>query len=311
MKELEIIRHRQIEGLSLFFDTVEYRSPHFHPEWELIWITDGTLSVRCGVREYAGKADDLFLFCPGQVHEFRHIGGNATFLCLQIAPQLFGEAVPGLRQTVTETPYVNPCLHGGQGEQVRGLLRQMMGDYLERPPLYELNCISLCGKLLHLLLSSVPCRTLTAEERAQTDQRNARLERFLRFVDENYMHKLRLADFAAAEGCSTSYISRFIKTALNQTFQEYVGSVRYHSACKLIAGGGMKMLDVCEESGFSDYRYFSAAFKAQCGMTPEEYGRQTAGVRDEPLRRSLHSLERFYTGEESRELLMRITNKIS
>ena len=150
---------------------------------------------------------------------------------------------------------------------------------------------------------------MTEEERVHADQRNARLERFLRFVDENYMHKIRLSDFAGSEGCSTSYISRFVKTALNQTFQEYVNSVRYHSACRLIAAGGMKMLDVCEESGFSDYRYFSAAFKDQCGLTPEEYGRQTANQRDEPVRLSLHSLERFYSREESRELLTKLRSE--
>ena len=303
MKELEIIHHRQIEGLSLFFDTVEYRTPHFHSEWELIWITDGTLSIRCGLSEYTAVVGDLFLFCPGQVHEFRQLGQSATFLCLQLSPQLFGDAVPGLGQTVTENPYLNPCLREERSAQARGILLDMLSEYLDCRPYYELSCISLCAGLLHLLFSSVPCHMATAEERAQTDQRNARLERFLRFVDENYMHKICLSDFAAAERCSTSYLSRFVKSALNQTFQEYVNSVRYHSACKLIAGGGMRMLDVCMESGFSDYRYFSAAFKAQCGLTPEEYSKQAAGRRDEPVRRSLHSMERFYTREESRELL--------
>ena len=303
MKEREIIRHPQIAGLSLFFDTVEYRTPHFHPEWELIWITDGTLSVRCGTRECAGGAGELFLFCPGQVHEFQQLKENATFLCLQISPQLFGESAPSLGRTVLEDPHVNPSLSEEQSAQVRCLLRRMMEDYLERPAFYELNCVSLCGRLLYLLLTAAPCRAMTEEERDQTDQRNARLERFIRFVDENYMHKIRLADFAAAEGCSVSHISRFIRAAMNQTFQEYLGSVRFHSACRLIALGGMRMLDVCEASGFSDYRYFSAAFKARCGLTPEEYGRRTAEGAETPGRRSLHSLERFYTREESRELL--------
>lgn len=31
MSELEIVRHAQIDGLSMFFNTVEYRTPHLHP----------------------------------------------------------------------------------------------------------------------------------------------------------------------------------------------------------------------------------------------------------------------------------------
>ncbi|MBQ5976901.1 MAG: helix-turn-helix transcriptional regulator [Oscillospiraceae bacterium] len=306
MRELEIIQHRQIEGLSLFFDTVEYRTPHFHPEWELIWVTDGTLSVHYGASVCEGCAGDLFLFHPGQVHEFRRIGDTPTFLCLQIAPQLFADAAPILGRTVLEDSHLNPSLSEEQARQTRQLLRQITADYLDRPAFYELSCVGLCGSLLHLLLTAVPCRTMTDEERSQSDQRNARLERFIRFVDENYMHKIRLSDFAAAEGCSTSYLSRFIKAAMNQTFQAYVNSVRYHCACRLIDGGGMRMLDVCEESGFSDYRYFSTAFKAQSGLTPEEYSRKAAGDQEAPVRRSLHSLERFYTREQSKALLARL-----
>lgn len=36
MNELEIIQHQQTEGLSLFLNTVDYRTPHLHSEWELI-----------------------------------------------------------------------------------------------------------------------------------------------------------------------------------------------------------------------------------------------------------------------------------
>ena len=125
------------------------------------------------------------------------------------------------------------------------------------------------------------------------------------FVDDNYMQKIRLADFAEAEGCSLGYMSRFVKSTMNQNFQEYVTSVRFNCACKLIAGGGMKMLDVCMESGFSDYRYFSREFQRQYGMTPEEYSRYARRMHLESaaIRHSLHSAERFYSRQESLSLM--------
>jgi AraC-like DNA-binding protein len=117
--------------------------------------------------------------------------------------------------------------------------------------------------MFHLLLSRMPNHELTAEQSASMDKRNARLKRLISFVDENFMDKIRLSDFAESEGCSMSYLSHFIKDTMNQTFQEYVTSVRVGCACKLIAAGGKRMLDVCMESGFSDYRYFSKAFRKQ------------------------------------------------
>ena len=130
------------------------------------------------------------------------------------------------------------------------------------------------------------------------------MKRLIQYVDENYMHKIRLADFAQSEGCSVSYLSRFIKDTMNQSFQEYVASVRFNCACKLIASGDMKMLDVCMEAGFSDYRYFSREFQRQHGMTPGEYRHCMRGVKlpAPAVHHSLHSVERFYSEQESQIL---------
>lgn len=305
MEEFEIIRHRQIDGISLFFDTVDYRAPHFHPEWELIWITEGALSVRLGPDGCIGKAGDLFLFHPGKLHEFRCVEPGATFLCFQISPQVFEKVCPGLGRIVTEDYRVNPYFNEEDCDALRGELLATARDYLERTPLFELRCTGRGALLLAGLLSALPCHAMSAEEQTSTKMKNARLARFIRFVDDNYAQKIRLSDFAEAEGCSVSYLSRFLKASLNQTFQEYVNAVRFRSACKLMAGGGMKMLDICEESGFSDYRYFSAAFKKHSGMTPEEYSRQ-APAPDETVRYNLHSRERFYTREQSLLLLQKL-----
>ena len=306
MKELEIIQHREIDGISLFFDTVDYRTPHFHPEWELIWITDGQLTIHLGPDGCVGSEGDIFLFCPGKLHEFQKVGESATFLCLQLSPQLFEKVYPGFGRITTEDFRVTPYFSAAECAEIKDGLRELSEVFLDRPPFFEICCTGLCARLFSRILSAIPCHNMSAEELANADRRNARLERFIRFVDENYSHKIMLSDFAEAERCSVSYLSRFLKTALNQSFQEYVNSVRFHSACKLIAGGGMKMLDVCEESGFSDYRYFSAAFMKHCGMTPEEYSRQAVKPEDHSVRHSLNSLERFYTREISRELLEKL-----
>ena len=218
MSELEIIRHQQIGGISVFFDTVEYRTPHFHPEWELIWILSGCLSVLSRQREDRAYPGDLFFFCPNQLHEFRQTDSGATFLCLQISPQVFVRSFPELRTITLEDSRVGDHLHPAEKERLLAILRELMAAYLERKEYYALRCTSLCAQILDLLLAAMPSHPMSEEELSSADKRNARLSRFLDFVDENYMHKLRLADFALREGCSVSYMSRFLKQNLNQGF---------------------------------------------------------------------------------------------
>ena len=81
MREVEVVEHPQIDGLHLFFDTVQYRTPHIHRELEVIWLAEGALDVRIEQTQLRVQPGELVLFHPGQLHEFRAVGAGCTFLC--------------------------------------------------------------------------------------------------------------------------------------------------------------------------------------------------------------------------------------
>jgi len=300
VNELEIISYPQIEGLSIFFDTVDYRTPHIHPAWELLWILDHPLAVTCGGERYVVSKDEMILFHPNEPHEFHKMNESVTFLCLQISPSM----LQGAEGIFVEHRLVHHYAGSAIMKKLMVQMQEIIAAYLSQREQSALLCIGNSCLLFYELFSVLPSRRLTPEETEKMDQQGARLRRLLHFVDENFMHKVRLSDFAEEEGCSMSYLSRFVKQSLNQTFQDYVTSVRFNYACKLIEAGEGRMLDICVASGFSDYRYFCREFRRQCGMTPEEYSRNTDRQREMPqlLHRSTHSVERFYSREESLKL---------
>ena len=298
MNELEIIRHSRIPGLTVFFDTVDSRTPLFHPEWELIWLLDNPLTVSGGGRTFRAEKGSLLLFQPNEPHEFHKIEENCTFLCLQVSPELLHLE----NDLVLETILLDPLL-GEQNAPIRCALLDIAQGYLSREQFSALYCVGKACLVFREILSAIPVRTITREERISQEKRNKRLTSLIRFVDENYMHKIRLSDFAEAEGFSMSYLSHFIKGTLNQSFQEYVNSVRVNCACKLISGGEEKLTAVSMASGFSDYRYFSAAFKSQFGMTPEQYKLSLKKPENAVIHHSIHSLEQFYTDDQSKAII--------
>ena len=150
-----------------------------------------------------------------------------------------------------------------------------------------------------------------ATERSRGEARINRLNRLIEFVEQNHRSKISLSDFAREENRSTSYLSHFVKENLGQSFQEYVTATRFQTACSLIAAGWERLLDVCMESGFSDYRYFSQAFRQRTGMTPEEYRLTHVSRGIFPLQAdsgegSGRSLEHFYSREESCQLFKQL-----
>ena len=309
MEELEVIHYPQLQGVNVFVNTMAYRSPHFHNDWEILWVLDAPLDVCWQKKEYRLLPGDVALFPPRVTHELRQVRGICTFLCLQLVPA----GVHNIANIITEDLFLQPHFSKAAFRQIQQDILDIAESYFIREPFYELHCIGKSSLLLHTLLTHLPSRTMTAEEAAGESQRNMRLMRLTQYVEENYMHKIRLSDFAQTEGCSVSYLSHFIKSTMNQTFQDYVNSVRFSRACKLIADGNLSMLSVCMESGFSDYRYFSQAFQKACGMTPAEYARNAnAAITDKTTHvHSAHSQEKFLTRGQSLGVLQYFRNQLA
>ncbi len=265
MSEIEIVHYSHIHGLSLFFNTVEYRTPHIHPEWELIWLVDGILSVKAEDKDYILESGKMALFPPGVVHEFNAKTADATFLCLQLTAEFLN--IP------TNITTESILLEEGGVPEAKEMLLDIAYKYFTRPPLYQMYSAGQCNMLFYRILGTLPLRVLTREEIETKKKKNDRLNRLILYVEEHYAEKIRLSDFARSEGVTMNYLSHFVKDSLNQSFQSYVNLVRFHAACKLISSQKFRMKDVYKLTGFSDYKYFSNTFKERCGLTPEEFSR--------------------------------------
>ena len=300
MQELEIVQYPQLDGLRLFLNTVYYRTPHLHSEWELILVLENTLAVRNGQAVYLVEPGQMILINPDEPHEFHRTENGCTFVCMQVSPRI----LPVSARLHVEGCLLHRYLSAEEMKDITGLFLDVLRKYLRQEEQYALYCVAQCCMIFYRLLSKVPSRELTPAQAAHMDKRNTLLKRLVKFVDDNYTTKIRLSDFAEAEGYTVSYLSHYIKTSMNQTFQEYVTSVRLNCARNMIATGRKRMLDICMESGFSDYRYFCKAFRKQYNMTPETYRHSNSqSKRLSVLRCSIHSEETFYSREDSLMLL--------
>ena len=270
MDELEIIQYTQTDGINVFLNNLVYRSAHFHRDWELLWLLDAPLTINCMQKVLTIQPGDVVIFPPNCTHELTNAQKPSIFLCLQISPRLF----PSTNNLALEDIRIREYLTPEEFNKVRQTMLDIASAYLHREDQYELLCYGHSALLLHGLIKKLPFRRISAEEAAHITQQNARLLRLVDFVGQNYSHKILLSDFAQQEGCSISYLSHFIRDTMNQTFQEYVDSVRFSVACKMITEGQDSMLSICNAAGFSDYRYFSRAFRKAFGMTPAQYRKQ-------------------------------------
>ncbi len=302
-REIEIIRYDRIQGLNMFMDTVDYRTPHQHDELELIWNLSGTLHVGSMGERIVLQPGSIILINQEVIHEFQGGEGGATFLCMQLDISRFrSEKTP--RQILFDASLPEKYLSEEEMARIRQDILSLFQAYLEEAADYEIYCSSMAGLIFYRLLRAMPHHEESLQEAGERIQRSQRMQRLLDYVDQGYMHKIRLSDFAALEGRSMGYLSHQIRETLNQSFQEYVTSVRLNAACQMIHEDRGKLLDICYACGFSDYRYFVKAFRQRFSMTPEEYRNSPQAGRDRSRNhRSLHSLEHIYSPRESLSLL--------
>jgi AraC-like DNA-binding protein len=273
-----------------------YRTPHFHKSMELMVVLTGEMDVNTEHSTFRLSPHDMVLINSGSPHELAACSTGCTFLCLQFLPDSY---LPNFPPVLFSGSRPRDYLTQEQYQQLEQQLLDMALKYFRHDDFYEVYCISTTNYILYALLTNLPHHMLSAKNNRQ-ELMSARLMRLVDYVDENYARRPSLAEFAASESRSLSYISRFVKNALNQSFQSYVNTVRFYAACRLIADGTMSMLDICYEVGFSDYRYFSNVFKERTGLTPAQYQKMEANtVRIFPN----YDQEHIFSDEDSVTLL--------
>ena len=98
----------------------------------------------------------------------------------------------------------------------------------------------------------------------------ARLSRIAEYINNNYSEKITLEMLAKRENVTTTYLSHFIRDNLHMTFQEYISSVRFERALKLLRNTTMCLTDISVVSGFSDVKYLTRMLEKQFGANARE-----------------------------------------
>ncbi|MGO4695443.1 helix-turn-helix domain-containing protein [Paenibacillus sp. 2TAB26] len=105
--------------------------------------------------------------------------------------------------------------------------------------------------------------------------RNRSFKGILEYVDEHYREELTISFLSEHFNVNANYISQLFKKETNTTFTQYVTALRMEYACRLLSETDLPINEVAEQSGYSDYFYFSRIFKRAKGTTPSSYRTST------------------------------------
>lgn len=111
------------------------------------------------------------------------------------------------------------------------------------------------------------------EQRLSESKGNTRdeVERAKSYIYEHYKEDISIEILAEQVYLSPGYFSYIFKKETGQNLSRFVKEYRIEQAKKYLADTNMKIVQICQETGFANVSYFCKSFKEYYGCTPEQF----------------------------------------
>lgn len=96
----------------------------------------------------------------------------------------------------------------------------------------------------------------------------------VKYIEENYMEKLKLSDVADQVFVSQWHLSKILNRHVEKSFSDILNHARIEKAKELLQEPSLRIGDIAEKVGFLDMAHFSRVFKKQTGVSANEYRNQ-------------------------------------
>ncbi len=248
---------------------------HWHEEMEIIYIKKGHGYVTVDFKQHKVSGSTIVLILPGQLHSIEQYDD----LSMEYENIIFnvGMLLPRI-EDISSTKFLRPFLNGQitvpsvysivseHYDALAACLDACDEINKTKPEGYDLY---IKGKLFEFFfVLSNRCRN---EKNPRTIKSLGKIKIILKFVENNYMHKISVSEVADRVDFSESHFMRYFKENMGTSFVEYLRDYRLTMAARLLLVSDASILNIAEEVGFDNLSYFNRAFKKKYGVTPREY----------------------------------------
>ena len=228
-------------------------APHFHKNFELIYILDGTLKLTVNKSTERMQTGDYALILSNQIHSFEP-DGSAKFWVAVFSEQFVPHFANQIEQYAGERS-VFRC-----EESVDTFVRENL-VFAEPSITMKKACFyAVCDQYLR----QIPL----VDRKSRNDELICRI---LDYVAAHYREDLSLSDVAEYFGYEYHYLSKILNQSYRINFSELVNEYRVDRAIHLLENTDKSMTDIAMESGFRSIRNFNYVFRNVTGSTPGSY----------------------------------------
>lgn len=261
------------------FDYAYYPTPwHFHPEYEIVLVTESSGKRFIGDAVSNFEPGDLALIGPNLPHLYRNDSNyyqpDSQLRAKSIVVHFLEASFGAHFLTLPEAKEIKKLLEkSNRGLHITGSTNQIISEQLFE--LVALKGFSRWLKLLEILhtlsVSEEYSYISKANISGQNELESERMDRVLQFVLKNFNQEISLKDAAVIANMAENSFSRYFSQRTRKSFTSYVNEIRLSHACKLLIDNEKSVAQLCFECGFETLSNFNRQFKRQYKINPLAY----------------------------------------
>lgn len=244
---------------------------HFHPQYEIMFITEGEMDVYVNSKYYHAKPGDVLLFSNLELHN------------LVITKRPYKRYIMRLNSSAVELALSNVSLisilknHSASFKHCVSLLPvlddtirifdNLIAESNAKPSIFTNELISSYIKELLILIYRY------SDNKSELQDNNLHTQIYLiqKYIDNNYSLPININTLAADNFMSHSYMTHSFKEHTGFSPRQYLTLVRLNAATRLLTTTNDSIIDIALSCGFSDINNFVKCFKQKFDTTPKNY----------------------------------------
>lgn len=258
-------------------DFFGYVPMHWHEEFEINYILDGSAEFICGDEKFTSKAGDIIITLPGVIHSiYPDKNSRQVYDTLVFNSEIFGcsESDRYMQQCIL--PLVNGSL---------GLPAHITNEhyyYSEMQMIAEniFSCARGDTPQLDMLMRSELIRLFwllesDAKEAVPDNKDSEIIRNALLYIQNHFKENISIQQLADFVHLSPSYFMSQFRRSVGFSAAEYISHYRINYVCKQIADTSKNISDIAFDSGFRNLSNFNRQFAKIMGCTPLQYKKKS------------------------------------
>lgn len=259
-----------------FFDYAHFSYPlHFHSEYEIIYIKEGTGTRFLGNNIAQYKAGDILLIGSNLPHFMKSDDAyhsdntdlRVTGTIIQFEKDFMYYAINHYPHFIKIKKLLQDSLRGIYFSSAK------LQDLLAKLPLENgLNQLMLFLEILKEMSETDNRQIISSSDFInETIYDTARIDKIISYLNKNYTRHISLDEIASFAAMNTAAFCRYFKSKTGKSFKNYILDMRIGYACKLLLMEDMSISQLSSQCGFDTISHFNKTFKKNMGYVPSQY----------------------------------------